>query len=176
MDKKIKPFLHHLEGNAVLLIPFAWHRYNISPPDRGRAGKQSQAGLCVPWQWGWREMPEKTYQKLVNKETVDRWKYAIELSKFGQPAVDHLVKALSDEDKWVRYLAVDALATIKDKKAVDSLVKVLKDQDQDVRFAAADALGRLGDARAEAGLKECLATDNCYVKIAVEEALERLKK
>jgi HEAT repeat protein len=121
-------------------------------------------------------MPEKTYQKLVNKQAPDRWKHAIELGTFGQAAVDHLVKALSDEDKWVRYLAVDAMASIKDKKVVDSLVKTLKDQDQDVRFAAADALGRQGDASAVPSLKECLATDNCYVKIAVEEALERLKK
>ena len=121
-------------------------------------------------------MPEKTYQKLANREAVDRWKHAIELGKFGPPAVDHLVRALTDEDKWVRYLAVDALGSIKDKKAVDPLVKSLKDKDQDVRFAAADALGRLGDTRAEAPLKECMSADNCYVRIAAEEALERLKK
>lgn len=137
---------------------------------------QGPGGLRCVMAGGWRKMPEKTYQKLANKQAADRWKYAIELGKFGPAAVDHLVKALADEDKWVRYLAVDALASIKDRKAVDPLVKVLKDRDQDVRFAAADALGRLGDARAETGLKECMSTDNCYVKIAAEEALERLKK
>ncbi|HVP93863.1 MAG TPA: HEAT repeat domain-containing protein [Methanoregulaceae archaeon] len=117
---------------------------------------------------------ERTAAQLANKKNIDRYKSVIELEKFGQPAVDHLIMALKDEDRWVRYVAADSLANIGATQAVTPLMATLKDPDQDVRFAAAAALGRLGDRKALPELESVLKNDNAYVRIAAEEAIERI--
>jgi HEAT repeat protein len=111
---------------------------------------------------------------LGKKGNLERWKYVVDLEKFGQPASEFLIQALADEDRWVRYLAADALANIGATNSVDSLISLLNDSDQDVRFAAASALGKLGDVKATKSLQEVLRRDNGYVKIAAEEALMKI--
>jgi hypothetical protein len=111
---------------------------------------------------------------LANKENLERWKNVVDLEKYGQPAAEFLIQALSDEDRWVRYLAADALANIGATNSIDSLISLLRDPEQDVRFAAAAALGKLGDPKAIKSLQEVLRKDNGYVKIAAEEALIRI--
>ena len=111
---------------------------------------------------------------LAKKENLERWKYVVDLEKFGQPASEFLIQALADEERWVRYLAADALANIGATNSVESLIALLKDPDQDVRFAAAAALGKLGDVKAIKSLQEVLKRDNGYVKIAAEDALVRI--
>jgi HEAT repeat protein len=120
-------------------------------------------------------MPEKIYQNLVDKTNSERWKYAVELGRHGKPAMDLLIAAMNDEDKWVRYLVADALGSIPDPQVVDSLIAALLDGDQDVRFVAAEALGRVGDRRAIEPLEKTCTGDNCYVRIAAEEAIARLR-
>ena len=124
------------------------------------------AGTCI-------EM-KNTAASLANKENIERWKAVIELEKFGQPAADYLIPALKDTDRWVRYLAADALAAIGATQSVTPLIALLKDPDQDVRFAAASALGRIGDPTAVPELESVLKTDNAYVRIAAEEAIEKI--
>ena len=121
-------------------------------------------------------MPERIYQKLVDRGHAERWKYAAELGRHGKAAVDLLVASLKDEDKWVRYLIIDALGNIQDPQVVEPLISALGDLDQDVRFVAAEALGRVGDARALEALEKTCTADNCYVKIAAEDAISRLKQ
>ena len=121
-------------------------------------------------------MPERTYQKLMDKGNAERWKYAVELGRHGKAAVDLLVASLKDEDKWVRYLVIDALGNIQAPQVVDPLISALGDRDQDVRFVAAEALGRVGDARALKALEKTCEGDNCYVRIAAEEAIARLRQ
>ncbi|MDP3395885.1 MAG: HEAT repeat domain-containing protein [Methanoregula sp.] len=111
---------------------------------------------------------------LAKKDNLERWKNVVDLEKFGQPATEFLVQALADNDRWVRYLAADALANIGATNSVDSIVSLLRDPDQDVRFAAAAALGKLGDPKAIKSLQEVLKRDNGYVKIAAEESLMKL--
>ena len=111
---------------------------------------------------------------LAKKDNLERWKNVVDLEKFGQPATEFLVQALADDDRWVRYLAADALANIGATNSVDSIISLLRDPDQDVRFAAAAALGKLGDPKAIKSLQEVQKRDNGYVKIAAEEALEKL--
>lgn len=113
---------------------------------------------------------------MKNKGNLERWKNVVDLEKFGQPAAEFLVQALTDEDRWVRYLAADALANIGAISAVESLITLLKDPEQDVRFAAAAALGKIGDPRAIKDLQEVLLRDNGYVKIAAEEALTMISQ
>lgn len=111
---------------------------------------------------------------LKDKNNPNRVDAVVNLQKFGQPAVEFLVMALTDEDRWVRYLAADALANMGATHAVDHLIALLRDPDQDVRFAAAAALGKLGDTKAIRNLEEVIRKDNGYVKVAAEEALERI--
>jgi HEAT repeat protein len=117
---------------------------------------------------------EQTFKKLNDKNTPERWTQVLTLEKFGQPAVEYLHMALKDEDKWVRYMAADALGNIGDVRSLDRLISLLDDQDQDVRFATAYALGNLGHPGAAPALKYTCQKDNCFVKIAAEEALEKL--
>lgn len=119
---------------------------------------------------------QRSVAALANKENAERFKAVIELEKFGQPATEFLIKALKDDDRWVRYLAADALANIGATQSVEPLIALLKDKDQDVRFAAASALGKIGDPKAIPELQSVLKRDNGYVKIAAEEALDKFPK
>ncbi|MGD1003793.1 MAG: HEAT repeat domain-containing protein [Methanoregulaceae archaeon] len=118
---------------------------------------------------------EKTFRQLKDKSWPDRWTAVYALQKFGIPAIDYLHKALDDDDKWVRYAAVDALGDMRDKRSVDYLTKLLLDEDQDVRFASAWALGEIGDQKASHALMQTVNSDNGFVKIAAEEALAKLE-
>jgi HEAT repeat protein len=117
---------------------------------------------------------EQTFRKIKDKNNLERWTHVLALEKFGLPAVDYLHSALNDEDKWVRYMAADALGNIGDVRSLDRLIGLLDDQDQDVRFATAYALGNLGHPGAAPALENVCRKDNCFVKIAAEEALEKL--
>ena len=117
---------------------------------------------------------EKTFKELNDKSRSERWVAVYALEKFGTPAIDYLHKALADDDKWVRYAALDALGNIGDSQSVQHVTKMLGDSDQDIRFAAADALGRIGDPRAAHALQQTCNSDNCFVQIAAEEALAKL--
>jgi HEAT repeat protein len=138
-----------------------WQKFIIPPK-----------GLFVnPRRGGKGKFMQKTVAALANKENTERWKNIVDLEKFGKPASEFLIKALADEDRWVRYLAADALANMGASNAIDPLIKLLKDPEQDVRFAAAASLGKLGDSKAIKSLQDVLKNDNGYVKIAAEEAL-----
>jgi HEAT repeat protein len=117
---------------------------------------------------------EQTFKKLTDKSQKERWNYVIYLEKFGQPAVEYLHSALEDEDKWVRYMAADALGNIGDVRSIERLVRLLRDKDQDVRFASAYALGNIGHISASQALAETCNKDNGYVRVAAEEALAKL--
>jgi len=119
---------------------------------------------------------EKIFHELKDKSQPERWTRVIALEKFGKPAVDYLHKALDDEDKWVRYMAADALGNIGDVRSIERLIPLLNDQDQDVRFATAYALGNIGHPSAEEALTRTCTHDNCFVKVAAEEALEKLNE
>jgi HEAT repeat protein len=113
-------------------------------------------------------------ETLNNKASPERWQSVVALEKMGKPAVEYLVLALKDEDKWVRYAAADALGNIGDSHVVDHLIGLLNDGDQDVRFVSAEALGKLGDPKATGALQQTCSHDNGFVKIAAEEALAKI--
>jgi HEAT repeat protein len=133
-------------------------KFRINPGELGR-GKQDM---------------DKIFHELKDKNQPERWTRVIALEKFGKPAVDYLHKALDDEDKWVRYMAADALGNIGDVRSIERLIPLLNDQDQDVRFATAYALGNIGNPSAEKALAQTCSRDNCFVKVAAEEALAKL--
>jgi HEAT repeat protein len=67
------------------------------------------------------------------------------LKNIGEPAVDHLIQALRDENPRVRWGAAEALGKIGDRKAVPSLIQYLRVHNSK---EAAKALGYIGDTRA----------------------------
>ncbi len=67
---------------------------------------------------------------------------------------DSLLQYFKSRDATLRYMAVLAFASIKDKAAIDSLAYMLGDPEEEVRIAAAYALGQIGDPRAEPLLLE----------------------
>ena len=52
--------------------------------------------------------------KLANKRSPDTLKSLEALEKFTLPIVEYFINALNNEDKWVRYLAADALGNLGD--------------------------------------------------------------
>ena len=67
---------------------------------------------------------------------------AVALGQLGDPrAVEPLVKALGDDDRYVRIAVATALGQLGDPRAVEPLVKALGDDNIDVRIAVATALG-----------------------------------
>ena len=70
-------------------------------------------------------------------------------ARFGGPrAVELLVAALDDPEKFVRWGAARALGQIGDPGAVEALIVALKQPEWEVRWAPLEALGLIGDPRA----------------------------
>jgi len=67
---------------------------------------------------------------------------------------DSLYPFFNHPNEELRYFAVHAFASIKDKEALPRLIPMLKDSSFAVRNAAAFAIGQLGDVRGERPLSE----------------------
>lgn len=67
------------------------------------------------------------------------------LSKIGETAVEPLISALANENKFVRFRAALALGQIGDRRAVKPLINALRDDIGIVRDGAVRALGKIRD-------------------------------
>lgn len=76
------------------------------------------------------------------------------LAKFGAPAVDVLIEALSHPEMWIRIHAVIALSKIKDPRVTLVLLEMLNDPEREVKKQVIAALGELKDSRALPVLQE----------------------
>jgi len=76
------------------------------------------------------------------------------LAKFGAPAVDVLIEALSHPEMWIRVHAVDALSKIKDGRVASALLQMLNDSEREVKKQVVRSLGELKDPRALPALQE----------------------
>jgi len=86
-----------------------------------------------------------------------RWQAAQALGELQDGrAVDPLVKALVDNNQWVRIVAAEALGQLGDRSAVIALIQALEDESIWVRRACVVALGQIGDEQAVAPLMERL--------------------
>jgi len=105
--------------------------------------------------------------------SLNALRYATEaLSKIGKSAVEPLLKALKDKNRYIRGYAAWALGRIKDKRAVEPLIKALKDRSECVRRNAAYALGEIKDKRAVEPLIEALK--DIYTSELAAEALKKI--
>lgn len=81
--------------------------------------------------------------------------------------VPGLIKALNDEDPYVRESAAKSLGNISNQQAISALVQALNDQDSDVRKSAAEALGKIGKPELLPRLTPYLKRDNALDALAV---------
>ena len=87
---------------------------------------------------------EPIIQSLKIAEEEDRVKIAEALKKIGEPVIKSLIKALKDENEFVRWGVVWVLGEIEDKRAIEHLKQALKDKNGNVRLKAAWVLDKLG--------------------------------
>jgi HEAT repeat protein len=88
-------------------------------------------------------------------------------------SIDPLMRALKDEDSYVRDNAAEAIGKI-GKSAVEPLTQALKDNNSYVREVAAEDLGKINDIRAVEPLIQALKDDNEKVRSAAKDALTKL--
>ena len=100
--------------------------------------------------YGQNQQPSQELKDLITKlqqgDVEERQRAAIALGTEKSPsAVEALIKAIGDEDDFVRDFAVKALGNIGDSRALDPLVKALNnDQNMLVRRSAAFLLSSSG--------------------------------
>lgn len=106
-----------------------------------------------------------------------RYLAAVALGKIGdeaESAVSVLLKALRDDDMFLRMAITGALVAI-GKPAVGGLVKALFDNHAPVRRASAMALGKIGDKSAVNALRVALKDADEGVQKLAKQALERIE-
>lgn len=103
-----------------------------------------------------------------------RTKSMLALVEIGEPAVDSLINALSNEDWQIRSRAAEALGLIGAKKAVNPLIETLTDENSWVKKSAVESLGNIGNEKAADPLKKLLQDDDSEIHMAVSEALGKL--
>jgi HEAT repeat protein len=79
------------------------------------------------------------------------------LAKFGAPAVDIFIEALSHPEAAVRENSLVALSKIQDARVAPILIEMLGDSVRDVQKQALLAIGALRDARAIPALEDIIA-------------------
>jgi HEAT repeat protein len=76
------------------------------------------------------------------------------LAKFGAPAIDVLIEALSHPEIWIRIHAISALTSVKDPRVAPVLIEMLNDPEREVKKHVIAALGELKDRRVLPALQE----------------------
>jgi HEAT repeat protein len=107
---------------------------------------------------------EPLIKALEDKDRFVRRYAVVELGKIGYCAVEPLIKALGDKDRFVRRDAAYALGNIGDKRAVEPLIKALEDEEEYVRSSITIALGKMDDKRAVGPLIKFLDDKDGYVR------------
>ena len=96
------------------------------------------------------------------------------LVRIGEQAFPSLVKALDDEDSYVRRNVVQILGEIGDSYTIPYLVKALHDEDDMVRRLATVALGAMKNPSATPYLGDAIRDGDRYVRINAVKALGRI--
>jgi HEAT repeat protein len=79
------------------------------------------------------------------------------LARFGVPALEILVEALSHPEMWIRIHAVRALSTIEDGRVTPILLEMLHDPEREVKKQVIQSLGDLRDPRSSKALQEIVS-------------------
>jgi HEAT repeat protein len=87
---------------------------------------------------------EKLIGDLASEDGLTRVRARQKLVDIGEPAVDHLVKALQDKREWMRWEAAKTLSQIGSPAATQALIVALEDKMFDVRWLSAEGLINIG--------------------------------
>lgn len=88
------------------------------------------------------------------------------LIAIGEPSTVPLIKALNDDEKWVRFYAAYCLGYSNDIRAIEPLRNALSDEDADVREMASDSILRLEEARSDEEAHRSLIEDGITENLA----------
>lgn len=112
------------------------------------------------------------------KDTAARMEAARRLGESKDPmALDPLLKAVQDENKSVRWAALEALGDLGDRRALPTILRFLKKKEPYNwgRRVAANALGNFKDRSAIEALIRLLTEDDPYVRRNAAMALGKIK-
>lgn len=99
------------------------------------------------------------------------------LARFGAPAIDLLVEALSHPEMWIRIQAVGALSKIKDPRITPILLDMLNDPEREVKKQVIEGLGNLKDPQALPALQEIVANrGDRELHALAKQAIENLAR
>ena len=76
------------------------------------------------------------------------------LARFGAPAVDVLIEALSHPEMWIRIHSISALGKIQEFRVTPVLLEMLSDPEREVTKHVIRVLGEMNDGRALPALQE----------------------
>lgn len=108
-----------------------------------------------------------------DKRSPETEKSLMALEKFTLPIVEHFIKALNNEDKWVRYLAAEALGNMGDLRAIAHLDLLRNDEDPDLRFVSGQSLGKIVHLREKLTDPGKMGCDTCLIRYIAEEVLDQ---
>jgi HEAT repeat protein len=114
---------------------------------------------------------DQTHGKPLINRSPDTLKSLDALEKFTLPIIDYFTKALTHEDKWVRYLAAEALGSIGDVRAVEPLHQLRVDKDPDLRFVSCQSLKNIRNMQEILTDSRKRGCDTCLIRYIAEEVL-----
>ncbi len=116
---------------------------------------------------------EFTHDEEACKRSPDTEKSLEALEKFTLPIIEHFINALNHEDKWVRYLAAEALGNLGDLRAVAHLTMLRSDTDPDLRFVSDQSLNKIAYVREILHDSRKMGCDTCLIRYIAEEVLDQ---
>ena len=114
---------------------------------------------------------EHTPDEKVIKRSPDTTKSLEALEKFTLPIVEYFINALTNEDKWVRYLAAESLGNMGDLRSIASLNLLRSDKDPDLRFVSGQSLCKIGTLQGILTDSRKMGCDTCLIRYIAEEVL-----
>jgi HEAT repeat protein len=129
--------------------------------------------------WSLKEIGDpRAIQPLIEILRIDDVNVTCEVSdameKFGEPAFEPMLAALTHTDRNVRGSALFLLGKTKDIRAVPHLIAALQDEDVEARQSAVFALGEIGDVRAFEPLIVALRDENPDIRWSAVVSLGNL--
>jgi HEAT repeat protein len=109
--------------------------------------------------------------KSLNNRSPDTLKSLDALEKFTLPIIDYFTIALTHEDKWVRYLAAEALGSLGDLRSIDPLHRLRVDKDPDLRFVSGQSLSNIRYMQEILTDSRKMGCDTCLIRYIAEEVL-----
>ena len=114
---------------------------------------------------------DQTHGKPLINRSPDTLKSLDALEKFTLPVIDYFTKALTHEDKWVRYLAAEALGCVGDAQAIEPLNRLRADKDADLRFVSCQSLKNIRYMQEILSDSRKMGCDTCLIRYIAEEVL-----